>query len=161
MDRKAALNVLSKPLAQEMLQTMSVARMGYIGADGYPRVIPIGFLWKNSTFIVCTASNAPKVRAIQSKPRIGLTIDRETQPPHIVLVRGTATVEILNGVPPEYLEASHKYIPREEWKGFEEQVRALYKEMARITITPEWAKLIDFETTLPSAVEELVLQQAG
>jgi hypothetical protein len=33
--------------------------------------------------------------------------------------------------------------------------------MARITITPEWAKLIDFETTLPSAVEELVLQQAG
>lgn len=28
--------------------------------------------------------------------------------------------------------------------------------MARITITPQWAKLLDFETTLPSDVERLV-----
>jgi hypothetical protein len=28
--------------------------------------------------------------------------------------------------------------------------------MVRIVVTPTWAKLIDFETTLPSAVEELV-----
>jgi hypothetical protein len=28
--------------------------------------------------------------------------------------------------------------------------------MARITIQPEWAKLLDFETRLPSAVEELI-----
>jgi hypothetical protein len=25
-----------------------------------------------------------------------------------------------------------------------------------ITITPDWAKLLDFETTLPKAVEDLV-----
>jgi hypothetical protein len=31
--------------------------------------------------------------------------------------------------------------------------------MVRIVVTPTWAKLIDFETTLPSAVEELVRQQ--
>ena len=30
---------------------------------------------------------------------------------------------------------------------------------ARIVVTPTWAKLIDFETTLPSAVEELVRQR--
>lgn len=161
MDRAAALKVLSKPLAREMLNTMSVTRMGYIGADGYPRVIPIGFLWKGNAFIVCTSSNAAKVRALQSNPRVALTIDTETQPPHIVLVRGTAAVEILDGVPPEYLEASHKYVPQEQWTDFEQQVRALYKQMARITIIPEWAKLIDFETTLPSAVEELMAQRAG
>jgi hypothetical protein len=28
--------------------------------------------------------------------------------------------------------------------------------MVRITITPHWAKLIDFETTIPQAVEDLV-----
>jgi hypothetical protein len=28
--------------------------------------------------------------------------------------------------------------------------------MVRIVVTPTWAKLIDFETTLPSAVEELI-----
>jgi hypothetical protein len=27
-------------------------------------------------------------------------------------------------------------------------------------MTPTWAKLIDFETTLPSAVEELIQQRA-
>ena len=39
---------------------------------------------------------------------------------------------------------------------FETGVRALYDSMVRIAVTPTWAKLIDFETTLPSAVEELV-----
>jgi hypothetical protein len=31
--------------------------------------------------------------------------------------------------------------------------------MVRIVVTPTWAKLIDFETTLPSAVEELVRER--
>ena len=40
-------------------------------------------------------------------------------------------------------------------------VRSLYADgMVRIVVTPTWAKLIDFETTLPSAVEELVRQRA-
>jgi hypothetical protein len=34
-------------------------------------------------------------------------------------------------------------------------VRSLYDGMVRIVIMPTWAELIDFETTLPSAVEEL------
>jgi hypothetical protein len=31
--------------------------------------------------------------------------------------------------------------------------------MVRIVVLPTWAKLIDFETTLPSAVVELVRQR--
>jgi len=31
--------------------------------------------------------------------------------------------------------------------------------MVRIVVTPTWVKLIDFETTLPSAVEELIRQR--
>ena len=49
--------------------------------------------------------------------------------------------------------------------GFDEQVRTLYDSMVEISIRPTWAKLIDFETTAPSAVEELMqrkrLSQAG
>ena len=46
---------------------------------------------------------------------------------------------------------------RLEWEG---EVRSLYHDcMVRIFVTPNWAKLIDFETTLPSAVEELVRQR--
>ena len=40
---------------------------------------------------------------------------------------------------------------RVEW---EADVRSLYQGMVRIVVTPTWAKLIDFETTLSSAVEE-------
>ena len=45
---------------------------------------------------------------------------------------------------------------RVEW---EAEVRSLYDGMVRIVVTPTWAKLIDFETTLPSAVEELLARQ--
>ena len=39
-------------------------------------------------------------------------------------------------------------------------MRSLYHEgIVRIVVTPTWAKLIDFETTLPSAVEELIQQR--
>ena len=39
-------------------------------------------------------------------------------------------------------------------------LRSLYHDgMVRIVVTPSWAKLIDFETTLPSAVEELLRQR--
>jgi len=32
--------------------------------------------------------------------------------------------------------------------------------MVRIVMKPTWAKLIDFETTLPSAIEELIQRRA-
>ena len=39
---------------------------------------------------------------------------------------------------------------------FEAQVRGLYQQMVRITIEPQWAKLLDFETRLPTPVENLI-----
>jgi hypothetical protein len=38
---------------------------------------------------------------------------------------------------------------------FEAQVRVMCDQMVRIDVEPHWAKLIDFETTLPSAVERV------
>lgn len=40
-------------------------------------------------------------------------------------------------------------------------VRALYDQMVLITVEPDWAKLLDFETTIPKAVEDLVLARQG
>jgi hypothetical protein len=40
-----------------------------------------------------------------------------------------------------------------EW---EAEIRSLYDSMARIGVEPTWAKLIDFEETLPTPVEELI-----
>ena len=75
----------------------------------------------------------------------------------------TDVAEIADGVPDGYLEASRRYLPPGVWDGLQASVRALYEQMTVITITPEWARLLDFETTAPRAVEELVRQrgQAG
>ena len=82
-------------------------------------------------------------------------------PPKILLVRGTVELDDVDGIPEEYLEMNGSYTmtaeQRVEW---EAEVRSLYDGMVRIVMTPTWAKLIDFETTLPSAVEELIQRRA-
>ena len=44
----------------------------------------------------------------------------------------------------------------DKWDDFERQVRSMYKQMARIKITPLWAKLLDFETRFPTPIEKLI-----
>ena len=161
MKQEQVREVMNDPLAQELLTSTIPARLAYTGLDGFPRAIPIGFLWDGTRFVIGTATNSPKMQALRANPKVALTIDTNTFPPHVLLVRGAARVEIVDGVVPEYLEASKRYVPPEQWEAFEKQVRALYKQQGRITIVPQWAKLLDFETRLPSAQEELAAKEAG
>lgn len=157
MRHEDIVEVLSKPLAGELLRSAIPARMAYTGTDGAPRVIPVGFHWTGSRVVICTVPTAYKVRALRADPRVALTIDTiDRQPPHVLLMRGTASIDIVDGVPPEYVKATRKSIDDAQWPVFEAEIRSLYQQMARITITPQWAKLLDFETTLPNAVERLV-----
>lgn len=96
------------------------------------------------------------MKALTKNAKVALTIDKDTYPPKVLLVRGTARVEVIDGVAPEYLQAARKYLGEEQGREFEKEARGLYKQMARITIEPEWVKLLDFETRFPSAVEEAV-----
>ena len=152
-------DVLNLPISQELL-ARDVTRLAYIARDGTPRSIPIGFTWNGSEIVMCTAKNAAKVSALRHNPAVALTIDTEEHPPSILLIRGRAELDVVDGMPDEYLEmnGTYKMTPeqRVEW---EADVRSLYDGMVRIVVVPTWAKLIDFETTLPSAVEELVQQR--
>jgi nitroimidazol reductase NimA-like FMN-containing flavoprotein (pyridoxamine 5'-phosphate oxidase superfamily) len=148
-------DVLTDPLAQELMDSAIPARLAYEATDGTPRVVPIGFWWNGQEFFVATIPFAPKVAALRRKPAVALTIDTNEFPPHVLLVRGTARVTIVDGVPAEYLAASRKFVSPEQWPDFEAGARALYDEMALIAITPTWAKVMDFETRLPEAVSRL------
>ena len=161
MEQEHVMQVMNDPLAQELMNLPIPARLAYTGLDGFPRAIPIGFLWKGTHFVMATATNSPKMKALAANPKVALTIDTNDFPPHILLVRGSARVEVVDGVAPEFLEASRRYVAPQQWEGFEQGVRGLYKQQGRITIVPEWAKLIDFETRVPQAQEELVAQQSG
>jgi len=61
-----------------------------------------------------------------------------------LLIRGTAAIEILDGVAPEYFEASAKTVGRTGLEEFAAQVRSVFEQQARISITPEWARFDDF-----------------
>jgi Pyridoxamine 5'-phosphate oxidase len=152
--------VLSRPLSQEML-ARDLTRLAYVAKDGTPRSIPIAFTWNGAEIVMCTAKNAAKLPALRRNPAVALTIDTEVHPPTILLIRGRAELDVVEGIPDEYLEASGTYqMTPEQRVEWEASVRSLYDGMVRIVVTPTWAKLIDFETTLPSAVAELVRQQA-
>jgi hypothetical protein len=43
MRQQDVARVLSDPLAQELMQSNIPARLAYVGPDGFPRAIPIGF----------------------------------------------------------------------------------------------------------------------
>ncbi|MEU5875911.1 pyridoxamine 5'-phosphate oxidase family protein [Spirillospora sp. NPDC047279] len=151
--------VLNRPLSRELLDR-DLTRLAYVAKDGTPRTIPIGFSWNGSEIVMCTATNAPKLPALRHNPAVALTIDTEVHPPKILLIRGRAELDVVEGIPEEYLRMNGALTmtaeQRVEW---EAGVRSLYESMVRIVVTPTWAKLIDFETTLPSAVEELIRKQ--
>jgi len=156
MQQQDVTRVLSDPLAQELMQSNIPARLAYVGPDGFPRAIPIGFYWNGVQFVLCTVPHAPKVSALKANPKVAFTVDTNTFPPHVLLVRGTAVIDIVDGIPPEYLAASKKSVGPDRWDAFEAQVRAMYKQMARIKITPLWAKLLDFQTRFPTQIEKLI-----
>ena len=134
------------------------ARVAYDGLDGSPRVIPIAFHWDGKNIVICTLPNSAKVPALEANPNVAITIDTDSFPPNVLLVRGTASNEVVDGIPDEYFAASRKLVGDDQWDGWVAGVRQLYEQMVRITIEPTWAKLLDFETTIPSAVQQLVEQ---
>src|SRR5262245_42253650 len=106
MQQERVTQVMNDPLEQELLTSKIPARLAYTGLDGFPRAIPIGFLWNGTRFVMASATNSPKMEALKANPKVALTIDTNDFPPHILLVRGTARVDIVDGVAPEFLEAS-------------------------------------------------------
>jgi hypothetical protein len=151
--------VLELPISRQLLRDEPIMHLSYTGRDRGPRVIPIGYLWDGGRFLMWTIPGAPKVDALQADGRVAITIDVPGPPPRVLLVRGRAMLETVDGVPDGYLQASRRAIPREAWEDFETQVRGMYKQMVAVTITPEWARLLDFETTAPVAVEKLMREQ--
>jgi hypothetical protein len=148
--------ILAMPYAQQLLNGPEPARMAYNGLDGAPRAIPIGFWTEADRIVMATVPKSAKVAALRKNPKVALTIDQGAFPPKVLLIRGTAEVELVEGIPDGYLIAGHTVMNDDQYPEWVAGVRGLYDEMVVITITPTWAKLLDFETTIPQAVDDLI-----
>ena len=150
--KQGDLGLLQHPASQELLQSKIPARLAYVWADGSPRVIPIWFHWNGKEIVMGTPPKAPKLKALAKNPRVSLTIDDNVFPHKVLLVRGTARLEPVNGVVPEYAMAAERYFGPEQGKAWAAQMGKMVQSMVRVTITPTWVGLLDFETRFPSAL---------
>jgi PPOX class probable F420-dependent enzyme len=150
--QQGSLDLLQDPVAKELLSSNIPARLAYIGTDGAPRVVPIWFHWNGREVVLATAPRAPKVKALRKNPKVALTIDDNQFPHQVLMVRGTAHLEDVKGIVPEYALAAERYFGREQGQAWISQMRAKSSEAVRVVITPEWVGLIDFKTRFPSAI---------
>src|SRR5260370_18400551 len=103
MQPQDVTRVLSDPLAQELMQSTIPARLAYLGPDGFPRAIPIGFHWNGTKFGLCTVPHAPNVSALKTNPKLPFTFDTNAFPLHVLLFGVTFAIALVLALPPEYL----------------------------------------------------------
>lgn len=146
------------PESQRLLRESPLLRLAYNGSDGFPRVIPIGFIWDQGAVVICTATTSPKSRALAERPEVALTIDEGTTPADskALLIRGTAALETVDGVPEEYITGARKVMPEEQIPAFRAACEQMYPQMVRIRIVPAWARFFDFGAgRMPGFLNEL------
>src|SRR6201986_5378314 len=100
--------VLNRPTSQELL-ARALARLAYVPKHGPPRSTPIASTWNGSHIAMCPATTAAKLAALRENPAVALTIDTEVHPPKIQLIRGRAELDVVDGIPEEYLQMNGSY----------------------------------------------------
>ena len=150
--KQGDLELLQDPVAQELLHSKIPARLAYIAIDGTPRVVPIWFHWNGHEFVMATPPKAPKLKSLAKNPKVALTIDDNTFPHKVLMVRGMARLEPVDGIVPEYAVAAERYFGPEQGRAWMQQARTMMSRMMKITVTPEWVGVLDFKTRFPSAL---------
>jgi len=150
--KQGDVGLLRHPVSLELLESRIPARLAYVWMDGTPRVIPIWFHWNGRDFVMATPPKAPKLKALAKNSKVSLTIDDNNFPHKVLLIRGTAHLDTVEGIVPEYVAAAERYFGREQGQAWIKQLRGLIPNMVRITVTPEWVGLLDFQTRFPSAL---------
>ena len=64
------------------------------------------------------------------QPAVALTIDTEAHPPKILLIRGRAELDVVEGIPDEYLEMNGTYQMTPEQRGESGRLRSTRSTMA-------------------------------
>jgi len=150
MTDQGDLALLDDPVAQELLTSTIPAHLAYTWTDGTARVVPIWFNWSGGNVVMGSPPGAPKLQALAMNPNVAVTIDSHAWPPHVLMVRGTAAVEMTDDIHADYAAAAERYMGEQAGKEWVATLRG--QPMARIAVQPEWVGILDFETRFPSAL---------
>jgi hypothetical protein len=143
--------LLQDGVAQELLASRQSACLAYTWMDGTPRVVPVWFHWDGDVLTFGSPVRAPKLRALAVNPQVAVTIEDATAWPYkALLIRGDASVEMLDHVSPQYEASARRYLGDDEGEKWVSGLRSV--PMARITLRPTTVHLLDFVTRFPSAL---------
>ena len=150
-DQPSDISLLEDPVASELLSSKRMAHLAYTWSDGTPRVVPIGFHWDGALVTMGSPPRAPKLRVLAERPDVAITIDDESAFPFkALLIRGRASVEMLDDVSPEYEASVIRYLGEEQGAAWVAGFRG--QPMARVSVRPTWVRILDFVTRFPSAL---------
>ncbi len=145
------VQLLLDPVAQTLLASRQPAHLAYTWDDGTPRVVPIWFTWTGEALVFGTPPKAPKLKALRQREDVAVTIDDASAWPYkALLVRGVASVDLLDDVVPEYAQAADRYFGSAQAAAWLSQLQG--QPMARVRVRPTWVAVLDFETRFPSAL---------
>jgi hypothetical protein len=159
--KQGSLALLDDPVAQKLLQSTLPARLAYSWSDGTPRVVPIWFHWNGKEIVLGTFPDSPKMKVLKEGTKVALSIDSDSMPYKVLLIRGSVHIDSVEGIAPEYRASGQRVLGEEQGQAFMNQVQPIIPQMARIFIRPEWVAIQDFESRFPNAMERAMERAAG
>jgi Pyridoxamine 5'-phosphate oxidase len=159
--QQGSLALLDDPVAQKLLQSTLPARLAYNWSDGTPRVVPIWFHWNGKEIVLGTFPAAPKMKVLKDGTKVAVTIDSDSMPYKVLMIRGSVHIDTVEGISPEYRASAQRVLGEEQGQAFTNQVQPIMTRTSRIFIRPEWVAIQDFETRFPNAMERAMERAAG
>jgi hypothetical protein len=147
--KQGDVRLLQHPIAQRMLASTELARLAFVSQDGTPRVIPMGWVWNGHEIVLATFARSAKLRALRVNPAVAITIDRAGPPPDVLLIRGSAVLDEVDGVADEYREMQIRSYGEEQGGAAVAEVEKSGVRMVRIVVAPTWVSTLDFRTRFP------------
>lgn len=149
---QGSLQLLDTPVARKLLASAIPARVAYTAKDGTPRIVSTWFRWTNGELVMPTYIQAPhipapgarRLGALRARPDVAISIDTETEPPQVLLIRGRAHIAEVDGVDPDYAASARQYLGEDAARELLDMVDQPGTRMARITVRPDWVGLLDF-----------------
>ena len=113
--RNRVMSVLLEDAAARTCSAVPVRRiLAYAWTDGTPRTRRSGSHSDGRVVVMCSPSNAPKVKALASGAPAAVTIHGADWPFAVLLLRGTVDVDQVDGIAPEYRACATRYFGAEQ-----------------------------------------------
>ena len=101
------------------------------------------------------------MKVLRDGAKVALTIDSDSMPYKVLLIRGTIHTDTVEGIAPEYAAMTKRVFGEEGGQAWLKQLEPICPRMSRVFIQPEWVGILDFEARFPSALERAMERAAG